>query len=97
MKTDMSLKQLSRDEVGQSDSDVSFPSQSKDWLYTETELWPLVTLRVSGPFLATENTIGMNNDFKSDGTLLLPHNKVISFSNMNMISIALNWYSKVDV
>ena len=53
--TEVLSEQLSKGEVGQSDSDVSFPSQSKDWLYTETELWPLVTFRVSDPFLATSS------------------------------------------
>ena len=60
-KTEVSSEQLSRGEVGQSDSDVSFPSQSKDWLYTETELWPLVTFRVPDPLLSTENTTGVEN------------------------------------
>ena len=55
----MLSEQLSRGEVGQSDSDVSFPPQSKDWLYTDTELWPLVTFRVSGPNLGTSGYINL--------------------------------------
>ena len=63
-KTEVLSEQLSRGEVGQSDSDVSFPPQSKDWLYTETELWPLVTFRVSDPLLEIENTTDTADWFK---------------------------------
>ena len=60
----MSSEQSSGGEVGQSDSDVSFPSQSKDWLYTETEVRPLVTFRVFDPFLGSENTTGNTGRFE---------------------------------
>ena len=60
MKTDVSSVQLSMGEVGQSDSDVSFPTQSKDWLYTGTELWPLITFNVSTPLLQHAVMISTN-------------------------------------